>query len=322
MKRSGNLGFTLIELLTVIAIIAILAAITFIAGPRLIERAKLRSLDATMLELRTQLAQYYADNGTFPPTYGYVDSEKYREWQDRDPANVPEDYNLYTLKPYLAFLGLHQTEAFYDNFSEGYDADRDGQISALEYSPIGNYLTAQDRYEFDNVTLYDGLTPDVEVGRMQREDRARRPIIYVPVNLRQFKRVREYYVETGDFLQSLFFPPNTYEAFVLISVGPAASTFGLTTRVDSPAYQNIMTADSVINPNVRLMYHLLGLRTFFLATRDLNNNNALDFHFDARRTGEASVGEYEVSGTDFTANNNLPDPIAPIGYGPYIFVYQ
>ena len=332
MKRSSVLGFTLIELLTVIAIIAILAAITLVAGPRLIEMAKKRSLDATMNELRTQLAQYFVDHGTYPPRYGYVDRDALALWQQNNAPGTPMPPEMtryvHYLKPYLAYLGLHKNEDFYDNFSEGYDADRDGQISLLEYSPIGRYNAATDRYDldYDGRALYDGVTPDEETQQMLKDERARRPLIYVPVEMRQFNKMREFWIDSGEFYAesydpnnpdqpSMVFPPVKYDAFVLISVGPAGDTFGITNRADAAAYANALAFE-------RFKYHILGLRTFFLATRDLNNNFTLDFHYEARRKGEASVGQFPVEGTSYTANNNLPDPRAPLGYGPYIYVYK
>lgn len=335
MKRSGLLGFTLIELLTVIAIIAILAALTFAVGPRLLTMAKMRSLNATMLELRTALAQYYADNGTYPPRYGYFDPKGLARVQEGETVPPRE---LYFLTPYLTRLGLHNVEDYYDRFSEGYDADRDGQISVMEFSPVG--VEDQTRgYQFWQDALYDGVSSNPELARMAEQGIGKRPIIYIPVNSRQFDRIKDYWLENGYFYAEnwdetnpdfprLTFPPNSYDAFVLISVGPGGDTFGVVPGPDSPGY-----ADIVANKTAR-MYHILAMRAFFLATRDLNDNNALDFHYEARTTGEARIPQYTVrvnnteitlplpSSPPDTLPNDLPDVEAPKGYGPFIFVYQ
>ncbi|MFP4502795.1 MAG: type II secretion system protein [Candidatus Hydrogenedentota bacterium] len=345
MKNRSAWGFTLIELLTVIAIIAILAGIVAVAAPRMLERAHLRQLDATMHELRNVLAQYYADNTSYPPRYGYVD---FQAAQDQQAGESVPEQALFNLKPYLWFVGLHGVEDFYDNFSEGYDADRDGIISPMEYSPVGLEDRATNRISFSDTQLYRGDNPGAvtEISRMQEDPLARRPIIYIPVNLRQVKRAREYWVSNGDFyatswepdddiLQYVTFPPPSYDAFVLISVGPAGSTFGVVPS--APGGANAIDPDyfgvdidaamqRIANDYPRDMYHILGLRAYYLATRDLNDNDKLDFHYSARRTGEAKFTNYSilVGGSQLSVpnGNDLPDGRAPRGYGPYIYVYE
>ena len=69
-------------------------------------------------------------------------------------------------------------------------------------------------------------------------------------------------------------------------------------------------------------YHTAGLRTYYLATRDLNNNDKLDFEYRARIQGEARE-TYAVQGVPGSpqTNNNLPSPTAPEGYGPAIYKF-
>ena len=111
-------------------------------------------------------------------------------------------------------------------------------------------------------------------------------------------------------MQGVSFPPTKYDAFVLISVGPGGSTFGLT---DDPPFK------ASVNP--RNLYHLAALRTYFLATRDLNANGKLDFDFNTRtKEGEGKL-TYTVAPTNKQCDNNLPCD-TPANAGPWIYVSQ
>lgn len=343
MERPAR-GFTLIELLTVIAIIAILAALIFAVGPRLIEMARLRALHNTMNELRSGLAQYYATHNTYPPAYGYMDfnAAKLRATVDRPPDNI-----LFYLKPYLAFLKLHGVEDYYDNFSEGYDTDGDNQFGLFEFSPVGVQDAATKRYTFPDQLRYAGdeNAHAAEINRM-RELR-RRPIIYIPVNKRQLEKARKYWVNraatqdpldfyglswdpTDPALQGVTFPPPTYDAFVLISVGPARSTFGIVPAwvdpVRGPQNEWEQATQHIMDTFPDAAYHILGLRAYYLATRDLDGNDKLDFHFEDRRQGEDKDGQpYQIVVNNSTVQvplgNLMPDRRAPNGYGPYVYSY-
>lgn len=333
-------GFTLIELLTVIAIIAILAAMIFAVGPRLIEMARLRSLHNTMNELRTGLAQYFATYNTYPPAYGYMDfkAAKLRATADRPPDNI-----LFYLKPYLAYLKLHGVEDYYDNFSEGYDTDGDGQISLFEFQPVGVQDAATKRYTFPDQLRYvgDENAHAEEINRMR--EMKRRPIIYIPVNKRQFEKARKYWVNRAatqdplDFyglswdpdapeLQGVTFPPPTYDTFVLISVGPARSTFGIIPPAATTNSDWDQATNNILSGFPDAAYHILGLRAYYLATRDLDGNDKLDFHFEDRRQGEDKDGQpYQIVVNNSTVQvplgNLMPDRRAPNGYGPYVYSY-
>jgi len=319
MKSRRVRGFTLIELLTVIAIIAILAGLTFAVLPRVRERAKLRRMENSLVQIRTAMTAYFADNNSYPPGYGFV------KWsaKDMNPGALPEK-DLYWLKPYMVFLRFQGDQSLYDEFSEGYDTNRDNQIDLAEFLPVGvknmgsNVVTLpEERYD----RAGNNSKPQGELARLLDEER--RPFVYAPVNMRQFNKARRYWLERGrvladvwdpadPLLQGVTFPPPSLDAYVLISVGPAANTSGV---VPEP----LGTEDP------RDVYHILALRTFFLASRDLNDNGALDFHFESRRQGEAKLvydvrvsANQNLSGVD----NKLPGPKDRDNWGPYIFVVK
>ena len=316
MKCARQRGFSLIELLTVIAIIAILASLIFPALSRSREKARTNRMNNAMLQIRTAMTQYYADHGTYPPGYGFV------AWDTRedDPSLHPDDVYFF-LKPYMAYIGMHGLADVYDEFSEtagtGYDADRDGAIGPLEFGPVGAKNIATGSYTFPT-ERYVGANLESEVDQQLSADR--RPFIYAPVNMRQLKKARNFWISQQDWyattwdpanpiLLGVTFPPASYDAFVLIGVGPGGSSFGV--APNTPPGTEVSARD---------IYHLLAMRAFFLATRDLNDNGEKDFDFTARNTrGEAEM-EYQVNGV--SVNNQLPDPNAPDGYGPWIFVVQ
>lgn len=319
-------GFTLIELLTVIAIIAILAGLIMTVGPRMIERAKLNRLDSALRQVSTALSAYYIDHNTYPPAYGYVAFEQ--SGNTDAPADPSLDPTYYNLVPYMYRLRYHGEEAMYDEFSMSYDTMNEGRLRLLEFSPHG-HKTLAGAFEFDwSLPRYLGPNTPGLAQEIERQLTAtRRPFIYIPINRQQFMRVQRYWHAIGDeyarnwdpshpaFPQGLAFPPRSYDAFVLISVGPGGNTFGvLPDPLGIPAEQA---------NNSRDIYHITALRAYYLATRDLNANGLLDFDFRARtRQGEAAQ-EYVVTEGGFggrTINNNLPSPDMPAGAGPYIYV--
>ena len=70
METVQSRGFTLIELLTVIAIIAILAALTSVALPRALEKAKVADVLGDYRTISPALVAYQADHASLPMPYG------------------------------------------------------------------------------------------------------------------------------------------------------------------------------------------------------------------------------------------------------------
>ena len=305
MQRFSR-GFTLIELLTVIAIIALLAGMTAAILPRVLERAKLSSLDNDFLQLRTGLIAYFTDHkDSFPPAYGFI------KWESKDKQNLAvSDYHI---EPFMAAIGMYNEPKLLDRFSDSFDGNRDGQISVLEFMPLGIKDPATEKITFrpgHGVYGIHNVDYSEYVGAMRNG--GKRPFYYVPVNLAQYKKAREYFVRTNDLyartwdvnnpiIAGLRFPPSKYDAFVLISVGPSGQTFGV-------------IPDPIQAGAPKDIYHITALRAYFLATRDLDNNGQgngkFDFDFRARtREGEAKL----------PGNELLPDNSA--GAGPIIVKY-
>jgi prepilin-type N-terminal cleavage/methylation domain-containing protein len=298
-------GFTLIELLTVIAIISILAAIVSVALPRALERAKINRATGAVRNIQQALTQYFADWNSYPPGYGFL------RWEAKDKPPAALTDNDFWTKPYLALLNLQRVKDLYDEFSENGDANRDGRISLLEFSPIGATDPVTNKVIYPT-QRYNGSNLTQEVNAQLSAEK--RPFIYIPVNKRQFERARQYWVRNNDWyaqnwdpsapeLAAISFPPPSYDAYVLISVGPGGSTFGVV-----PDDNDV----TLYTQNPRDVYHILALRAFFLATRDRDQNGTLDFDFLARtRQGEAK-----------TPGNELPDPKNINNVGPLIFAVR
>jgi prepilin-type N-terminal cleavage/methylation domain-containing protein len=291
MKKTRRQGFTLIELLTVIAIIGILASLTAVVLPRALERAKVTRVKNAMNQIQTSLVQYFADHNSYPPRYGYMLS---------NPGNQQ-------VRPYPVALGFYDNPDLYDEFSESHDTNRDGNLSLLEFSPIGDRNQATGQVTFPT-EVYNGnnMAGQVEL-QMQS---APRPFVYVPVNARQLAIVNRYWVERNDLLAEtwdgadpllslLEFPSESYDKYVLISVGPAGSTSGV---LSNPTGGNF----DLSGYSLAQVYQILGLRAYWLATRDADGNGVLDFDYEARRTGASDAV--------------LPDGTR--GYGPLIFTSQ
>ena len=341
-------GFTLIELLTVIAIIGILASFLAIGLPRAIESAKIAKLENNFLQIRNILTEYYVDHGTYPPAYGYLDRDAVvflrrvggeravdiadlsfaalNQFQTGNPFGLASPLRPVYTRPWMDFMGHHNNEDLYDNFSIAHDTDRDGDISRLEYAPFG---TIDNNQNFDfPYPLYD---PNNVAGKLrndlqrQLDSSGPRPLMYFPVNKRQIRKVSSVWYDfarsnndpdnprpndaksVNRRLGEMRFPPPTYDAYVLISVGPSANTWGMIYEFASPLMDQARYAPAYY-------YHILGMATYFMATRDAENrgegDGELDFEFRARtRRGQ----------TD-SAANYLPDPAGGNAYGPMIFV--
>lgn len=328
MNVPSRRGFTLIELLTVIAIISILAALTATVLPRVLERAKISTTVNNFSQVRTALTTYYSDHGTYPPAYGYINFDS----RDKVLAGtVTPDDRFH--QPYLAFMGFFRNFDIYDNWAENYDTNRDGRLELFEFQPV---LESEFPANKPFPPLYDGFG-----GVTGRRDTEKRPFVYVPVNLRRLQRVRNYYAGVaqnidlfqgmyarvwdptdpvnGRFISNILGPASRYDAFVLISPGPQGDTGGILSDMADPSagLDTENPANKFIPLDFAGAYHIMALRIFYLATRDANDNGALDFDFRTRtKADEASPGAYPQDGN----LRLLPDGTALAG--PMIFVQE
>lgn len=316
--RPIQTGFTLIELLVVIAIIGILAGLVLPALARSMEKAKIADTESTFHQFEIMLTEYFGDHGSYPPTYGYL-LKNARGLKPTDLALLPpqERVKYFNRLPFMAYLDAVNTTDLYDNWSESGDTNRDGQIDPLEFSPLGR-KSGVDSYDFYSAGVF-GFEDTGGVGdEVERQFAAvQRPIIYIPVNKRQVKKLAEdlYGFDNQDprprgsdglnRILGMKFPPPTYDAYVLISVGPEVNTHGLLYHTVPNPYRNREQ-----DPNGYYSYHILGLFSYFMATRDADDNGQLDFEFRTRtRYNEGQ-----------NPNNKLPDN-TELG-GPLIFVSQ
>lgn len=301
MTLAAARGFTLIELLVVIAIIGILAGLTAVTLPRALEKAKITDVKNDFNQIRTAMVEYYTKFDSYPPAYGFYTSH---EKNDR------------YLTPWTQRIGITGVDDLNDRFSLSEDTDGDGIVSILEYvrpfakSPDGGIVF--DPAENSLYTTNPSRNPfDGE-----------RPYIYLPVNLDHVQKVRRYFADpNGDgnyddgrplgafdpnnsgwpqaLTDQIRIPPARYDAFAILSVGPAANTGTAGILRDVPLQNNgSVTAEEY--------YYINTLHAYFLATRDWNGDDLKDFDFEARGSGNQNFlfpGQY------------------PGAAGPMIFTY-
>jgi prepilin-type N-terminal cleavage/methylation domain-containing protein len=320
VNRARRTGFTLIELLTVIAIIGILASITIVAVPRYLEKARVvqtvANLDSTAKGLLEISAR--TDNvGGFPAAYGYIRPES------REVAVAALLDADYVTEPYTITIGFHGDEGSYQvlRWARSHDTDGNGSLGLMEYLPVGTKDAANSTYSF-SPTLYTGanmpLSGAVNEVNAQLDNNIARPYTYVPFNSRQLKSAVRYWVANDDpygddfdpadpNLQGrMFFPPPQYDGFVLIGNGPGQDDGGLSAMAPP--------GNPGVDYPVEYVYHVLGLRIAFLATRDWDPDGA---------------GAQEADGFldfDFRQRSQAPDkfplPDGSQGFGAFIKVVQ
>jgi prepilin-type N-terminal cleavage/methylation domain-containing protein len=321
VRRCQARGFTLIELLVVITIISILGAITFGVLPTVLMKTKVARMKAQFKTIDTALNTYYTEFNSYPPAYGYKRLTD-NAWDDNNP-----DFTNFYLTSYFQTMGLYSKDSFVDIFSRTYETsyNKDGTLDLFDFSPIGIRTPTDDLILPVNRFL-PGVAPAADVA----EDIARqvgtdqRPVIYVPVNSDQYEKVRNFYYKgnVGTLRQRLYaevwgdptsrvgsmnYPPARYDKYVLISVGPYESTFGV-------------ACNPLGTEEPRDVYHITALRTYFLATRNANVNtdNFLDFDYSAR-LGQQSGNTFP----DLDPTGTLQLYLLPDGsnqYGPMIYV--
>lgn len=253
------------------------------------------------------LEVYKDRHGTFPAAYGFVRLGM----RDRSQYDVsPRDY--YCLESYHTALRLYKPKQYADPDATSVDADGDGAISLLEYLPKKGDARRYAGKGFSDVVTELMALPN-------------RPPIYAPVNLAQFEQAKRFWEETGDYLatswntfhpalKEIKFPPDNYDACVLVSPGPGGSTFGV-----APA-DTLAAREPSGRENTRDIYHIAALRAYYLATRDLNGNGVPDFQYEGRAQGDEASLTYKVNGA--AADNKLPDPKNPNGPGPVVTVLK
>ena len=331
-------GFTLIELLTVIAIIGILTAFTAAVLPNILEKARISNTVNVANQLRILLTAYYADHGTYPPAYGYIKPDEFGTQGILLEQNPPNDF---VTIPWMAALGVHEVLDLYDPFSTEVDVNTDNTIEMLEYSPVGGHKAAD--YAAGEVEqgfftrVYNATADailDIDVNLQFTEEK--RPFIYIPINKRQYKRMKEGWpggndprpddgtAVNNDFAD-LRFPPPSYDAYVLISLGPYRNypstepLFGLLYDSVPAGFSFIDLANAAYpvavnaeGTEVRQLYryHYMAMATYYMATRDADENGKLDFDFLTRKNEDEAAGN----------RNRFDDPdFSNIG-GPLIFL--
>ncbi|MCC6155749.1 MAG: hypothetical protein IT367_18420 [Candidatus Hydrogenedentes bacterium] len=227
------------------------------------------------------LHAYYVDYGTYPPGYGFSLSK----------ASASE----FCRTSYTEYIGIDGAVDLYDSKSNGYDTDFDSVLSRLEYLPD---LDSKSNQAMPKSALYAG-------GRSSQESSVQRPYIYIPFNKEQLRRITEQILAASDTdlredlilgqswtreiicgdSQAPFQPPPVYDEFVLMAVGRFGNSGGILVPLNG---DDAWLKETGID--VRYAYNLLALRAAYLATRDLNRNDKLDFHYLARvHDNESSV---------------------------------
>lgn len=267
---------------TLVALIAIFISFgVFQTIPGIGGHPKLADEVVDLLAISTALHAYYVDYGTYPPGYGFSLNE----------GSATE----FCLSSYTEYIGIDGALNQYDSKSYGYDTDGDSVLSRLEFLPNLNYDANQSMPE---PALYSG-------GRSETNSSITRPYIYIPYNAEQLRRITERILAVTDKdlrekltlgqswtreiicgdVQTPFQSPPLYDGFVLMAVGRFGNSGGI--LVPKNGDDNWLKDTSI---DARYAYNLLALRAAYLATRDLNHNDQLDFNYLARlRENESAI---------------------------------
>ena len=292
--QSEKRGFTLIELLVVIAIIGILAGFLIGNISGVLTKAKNTAVQNSLNQIRTILVTYYTDHNSYPPAYGYLTKTAFNEIlpEDRGSRDTLDPYErdqygnpspYFVTESYMNKLGIHGNLDFYDQWGiASSDTDYNLRISRFEYYPP----TGKD---FELVDIDDFEVLDEQ-----------RPFIYIPINLRQFRRIKKIWDANGGFpdytnskLQEFHFPPASYDAFALVSVGVVANTQGLIYDFGPDNRYGALDEDDYAE---NYYYHIAGLAIYYMLTRDMDGelgnddlpmgDGVRDFDFNGRNTGD------------------------------------
>lgn len=281
IKPAQRTSPTAKEIMGLVAAIVIFGLASAFLVPRGPSRSMYTQSEANMDNVAKSLAWFAAQKGNvigYPPAYGYLKPEA----TGRPVESLTDSDHV--LEPYTATTGIHAIENVYQvpQWAMSFDNSGDGKLGLMEYLPVGVKASSGEDFIF-STTLYTGEnTPrsgDVDEVAAQLEADRLRPYAYVPYNIGQLKAARAYWTARGDalgesfdrsdpFLATLTFPPDTYDAFVLIGSGPGGNDGGLT-GVDPPGIPGV-------DYDKHYVYHWLGLRIAFLATRDWTGGGTPD----------------------------------------------
>lgn len=86
-KRNRQGGFTAIELLLVLAMVALIASLAMPVVSKSVSRAKESALKDNLQTIRKGIDDYYADNGSYPPSLETLVEKRYLRSIPEDPVS-------------------------------------------------------------------------------------------------------------------------------------------------------------------------------------------------------------------------------------------
>lgn len=279
--------------------------------------------------------------------FQFVDPGPYRgeiEWNDK---SSPDMYNFV---PYTVAIDIQGSADLYDFYSPGADTDQNGYISAMEFFPANGSLNMFMPWAGRNIQDTEELPETPFIYAPVNLEVFRRLVGAIQVNSQRVANVDEGRKITPDtnvfiyggqkYWTGLSWPDTNlsgnqymgkyvrdvvaprYDAYVLISAGPQQSTAGLACPGYSLLGQDPQAMENNFLNSISPLYirespyQALALRTYYLATRDANQNGEPDFSYEARRAGESKTLDASESADEIQLYS-LPD--GSRGYGPLIF---